>query len=678
VLFRLLFEEIERHEAVLSGTATPEEQRKAIHALKGSAGLAGQTQLSEALARIERRISAGETDALADARSLLTEAKGALGEGRPAPGSEWPVPPRDLSVRPIDPTIGPRYGTEMVDRLDRIDRALADEIADGVAAAYREVHAMKGAALAVGDELTAWFCHGMEERLRDGEQSAEAAQQALEILARWRGVLGELIVAPEHALEMLRAAAPRRASTHPPGLEQLPPPPRRPFEGMLSDVDVRGDQTLRVPTATLDGLFERVRQLDQTRAPIGDGAVLTHAMAVRARQLRHSLAEALRLIGPPRPWGAPAAALRRIDTAAREMTTIGDALEREARRLKETADEVCVEAAAAHGALAAIRTTKVNYLFDRVAAAVSAQARREGREVRIAISGADTPVDRRIADLLVDPILQLARNAVAHGIEPAAERALRGKPRVGTIRLSAEVRGGGLRLRIQDDGAGVDVADVRGRAIATGTISPEVAAAADDQTLLALLFVPGFTTRDSADLLAGRGVGLDLALEAVRRLGGTIRLMSQRGAGFTATLDLPLERGLVKVLWLEAAGQSYALPVFYTRRIVLGREEAAQRAVRIDACVAGQPRVVRRKTTPPPAFAIELVPVRDDAEPTLVGVDAIGAIEDVALRGISPVVSTAGPYSGAIVRGGELRLCLDAHALADMIALAEDEVVQSV
>src|SRR5262249_21184292 len=141
------------------------------------------------------------------------------------------------------------------------------------------------------------------------------------------------------------------------------------------------------------------------------------------------------------------------------------------------------------------------------------------------------------------------------------ERAFRGKPRLGSVHLAAQPRSGGLRLVVLDDGAGVNIADVRLRAIARGTISQEMARAADDQTLLALLFIPGFTTRDSADLLAGRGVGLDLALEAVHRLGGTIRLASQPGMGLTATLDIPFEPGLIKVLWLSAAGMTYALPV---------------------------------------------------------------------------------------------------------------------
>jgi two-component system, chemotaxis family, sensor kinase CheA len=410
-------------------------------------------------------------------------------------------------------------------------------------------------------------------------------------------------------------------------------------------------------------------------------------MAGRARMLRMVLTEALRLIGPPRPWGAPALALQRIEQTAREVSVFAEQLDRESTLLKEAAFRLRTESAAAHSDLAAIRTTSTAWLFDRVAAAVSAQARREGREVRLVFSGEETAIDRRVAEALFDPVLQLARNAIAHGIESASERALRGKPRVGSVHLAAQPRSGGLRLVVHDDGAGVNVADVRLRAIARGTISPEMARAADDQTLLALLFIPGFTTRDSADLLAGRGVGLDLALEAVHRLGGTIRLASQPGMGLTATLDIPFEPGLIKVLWLTAGGMTYALPVSRVRRILGGRDPKAREAIPLASCVSGRrgDGLAWTSRLPPPSesasspassppsvlvpagFAIELEPLREDSPTPVVAVERVGEIEEVALRGVSPLIATAGPYAGAIVRGNDLRLCLDAHALAEFI-----------
>jgi two-component system chemotaxis sensor kinase CheA len=693
-LHRLLIEELVRHGAALEPERTVDEQRRALHALKGSAAVAGERTLADALARLERRLVAGDGAAAEDARALVAHARAAFATGAPIDLPQWPVPPDDLLAQPVDAAIYGHYVSETQDRLDRLDRALATEGEDvaAAAAAYREVHAIKSAALAAADEVTAWFCHGLEERLRLREPSMVDARRALDEASRWRAVLGETIVAPERALESLRVLSwPIRRSTRPPfelrhhrtptqpmaavsgegrasrpdllgagrsGAQLLPP--RRPMD---SDPDIGRhfeEATLRVGAGRLDRLFERVRQLAQSRTRVTQGASSVHAVAGRTRKLRERLVEALRLIGPPRLWGAPAAAIARIDSAALEIGTLAEQLDREAAQLGEVADQVRSVTAAAHGDLAEMRTTSMAGLLERVAAAVSAQARREGIAVELVIRGSDTPVDRRVADALFDPVLQLARNAVAHGMESAAVRAARGKPPVGSVVLAAEPRSGGLRLRVEDDGAGVDLARLRSRAIAAGTVSAEMARAVDDQTLLALLFVPGLTTRDSADLLAGRGIGLDLALEAVRRLGGTIRLASEPGMGLSATLDVPLEGGLVKVLWVDAARAAYAVPVQHVRRVHVGRD--LPRVYPLARCLEGNPEPAAAR------FAVEL-DGRDDRR-AAIGVDAIGAIEEVALRGVSPLVLTAGPYAGAIVRGDELRMCLDAAALAELVASA--------
>jgi hypothetical protein len=122
----------------------------------------------------------------------------------------------------------------------------------------------------------------------------------------------------------------------------------------------------------------------------------------------------------------------------------------------------------------------------------------------------------------------------------------------------------------------------------------------------------------------------------------------------------------VKVLWLVAEGQTFALPLRQARRILHGNDPDAAGAIGLLACVRGErapaarPAEHRRA-----ALAIELEPARGEVRPAVIGVDAVGAIEEVALRGVSPLIATAGPYAGAIVRGAELRLCLDPHGLAE-------------
>src|SRR5262249_41184990 len=267
-------------------------------------------------------------------------------------------------------------------------------------------------------------------------------------------------------------------------------------------------------------------------------------------------------------WGAPAAALRRIEGASQTLSQLGDELDALAERLKGSDQALKDDAVSAKKILSTMRQTPIRGMFGRLAAAAHAEARRTGRVLALRTHGADEPVDRRLLEALIEPCMQLARNAIAHGIEPPDVREAMRKPREATLTFSASRRGNRLSVAIRDDGAGVDVAAVRARAVETGVVTEVLAEAADDQTLLELLFLPGFSTRgQSPDLLAGRGIGLDITLASVQRLGGSIRLSSRHGLGLEARIDVPIERGLVTVLWVTAEGVELAIPATSVARI---------------------------------------------------------------------------------------------------------------
>ncbi|MCW5837469.1 MAG: hypothetical protein KIS78_34065, partial [Labilithrix sp.] len=394
------------------------------------------------------------------------------------------------------------------------------------------------------------------------------------------------------------------------------------------------------------------------------GGALEHSRQLR--KLRADLGDALRLIGPPRPWGAPAAALRRIERASQALAQIGDELDAAAERLKLSDQSLKDDAVAAKKILSTMRQTPIRGMFSRLAAAVYAEARRAGRVVAVRTRGAEEPIDRRLIEALMEPCLQLARNAIAHGIEGPDARAALGKPPEATLTFSASRSGNRLSIGIADDGAGVDVSAVRARAVETGIVTEVLAEAADDQTLLELLFLPGFSTRgQSPDLLAGRGIGLDITLASVQRLGGSIRLSSRHGLGFEARVDVPIESGLATVLWVTAQGVELAIPAANARRVRRNdvADTDAERVPHLAACL--EPRLVDR-----PPFVVDLDGI-DRAEPAAeresfsVGVDAVGSTEEVLVRQLSPLLWGIGPYAGAIVRGdGSIRLALDVHALA--------------
>jgi two-component system, chemotaxis family, sensor kinase CheA len=659
-LSRLLIQELERHLVTLE--VEPRDAtaaQRAIHALKGSAGLAGERELSAALERISRRIREGDEGAYDEAAVVVRTAVARLGAGESAVEAAWPVPPDDLVARALDPLVRAQYAAEVADRLARIDDALAtgDDPLEAARILYRHVHTMKGAGSSVGDEPMSWFCHGLEERLRVADTKV-TARLAMQEVAQWRVVLGALLDEPDTALNTLRAR--RQHSLGP--AKSLASVPARSFDSdhpRVSGFD-EATATIRVPAADVDRLLERLDVIERARERIATRVERGHRAARSVRQQRASLVEALRLIGPPRPWGAPAAALRRIEAVTGVLGAFGDDLDVASSRLNTVEHVLRDGVADAKKQLSAMRQTTVGRTFGRLTTAIESEARRGGCAVIVRTRGADETIDRRIAEQLIEPCLQLVRNAVAHGIEPPEVRVALGKPASGTIALAARKIGNRLSLTIEDDGAGVDVADVRARAVAAGLVTPAIAEAADDDTLLSLLFLPGFSTRESTDLLAGRGIGLEIARNGIQRMGGAIRLSSRAGEGFSARIDVPIDSGLVTVLWIVAGKDEFALPAANARRVRLNEGPDAARVPHLLSCLDGT--VCERA-----AYAIDLE-LQGDAGvelPASVGVDAVGHAEELLVRPLGPLVAGLGPFAGVIVRGdGSLRFAIDAWAVA--------------
>jgi chemotaxis protein histidine kinase CheA len=678
-LLRLLLQELERHLVALDAKPRDADAvSRAVHALKGSAGLAGERELAAALERLHRRIRAGAEEAFEEAAEVVRTATRRLAAGESAVPAHWPVPPPDLLAHPLDPLVRAQYAAEVTDRLARIDDALATrgDPVDAVREIYRHVHTMKGAASAVGDEPMSWFCHGLEERLRTGD-SSEGATSAVQEVARWRVVLGALLDEPETALAMLRTrgrpsqvtrssrpsiptALPSvRPSARPSGRPRESEPPRSSaFEDAAT--------TIRVAAIDVDRLLEHFDAIDLVREGIASRSERSRAAARTSREMRASLVEALRLIGPPRPWGAPAAALRRLEEVASGLGAFGEELEAASASLQATEHALRDDVTYAKRQLSTMRQTLVGRIFARLTTAVESEARRSGRAVIVRTRGADETIDRRVAEHLIEPCLQLVRNAVAHGIEPPEVRAAIGKAQSGTIALSARKLGNHLSITIEDDGAGVDVADVRARALDAGLVTQAIAEAADDDTLLSLLFVPGFSTRESSDLLAGRGIGLEISRSVVQRMGGAIRLSSRAGEGFSARIDVPIDSGLVNVLWVVAGRSEFALPALNVRQVRPARAVVASDGP-LSAPVPHLLACLDAGANETGAYVVDLDLAGEDPGhgPVRVGVDAVGVTEELLVRPLGPLVAGLGPFGCAIVRGdGSLRLAIDAWAIA--------------
>lgn len=197
-----------------------------------------------------------------------------------------------------------------------------------------------------------------------------------------------------------------------------------------------------------------------------------------------------------------------------------------------------------------------------------------GKQVRLQVIGETTKVDRDILEKLDAPLGHLLRNAIDHGIESADERLAAGKPAEGSITLEARHSAGMLQITVADDGRGMDLERLRQAVIARNHTNAETAHQLNEAELLAFLFLPGFTMRDTVTEVSGRGVGLDVVQNMVKQVRGTIRVTSEPGLGMRFILQLPLTLSVVRTLLADIAGEPYAFPLAYiVRTLMLPREQ---------------------------------------------------------------------------------------------------------
>lgn len=195
----------------------------------------------------------------------------------------------------------------------------------------------------------------------------------------------------------------------------------------------------------------------------------------------------------------------------------------------------------------------------------------DGDAIVVQFQGEDTLVDKFVLEQLKEPLLHLVRNAVSHGVEPAAAREAAGKPRQARITLRAAGNGDSVRLEIEDDGRGIDAVAVGRRAATLGHALPAQPGA---DALLELLCLPGFSTRDEADRAAGRGVGMAVVEQAVRALGGTLALETTPGQGTRFILTLPVTVAIADAIIVTAGTEACAVPqrAVHSIRRVAARE----------------------------------------------------------------------------------------------------------
>lgn len=330
-------------------------------------------------------------------------------------------------------------------------------------------------------------------------------------------------------------------------------------------------------------------------------------------------------------------------------------------------------------AILEVRMVPLGQVFDRLARVVRQISRDVGKDIRLVITGAETEIDKLIVEELSDPLMHMIRNAIDHGIEVASEREKVGKPPAGTIALNAYQKGNHVMIEIEDDGSGIDEAVLLEKAIALGRVSRADAGELTRHDLLALIFMPGVSTRDTPGDLSGRGVGMDVVKTNLGKIGGVIDVHSERGIGTKMTITLPITLAIVSALLVRISSQTFAIAVSsvseaivfepHRVRVIDGREVISLRGATLAIC-----RLAEYLGLPPPpddsTRRFVVVTTLGQRRLGLV-VDAVLGQEDIVIKPLGHSLSSVNGLSGATELGDQrVGLVLDTASLIEDVLSA--------
>lgn len=222
------------------------------------------------------------------------------------------------------------------------------------------------------------------------------------------------------------------------------------------------------------------------------------------------------------------------------------------------------------------RMQPVGRLFQKYPRIARDLARSLGKDVELVLVGEETEIDKTMIEDLSDPIIHLIRNAVDHGVESTEDRRAAGKPEKSQVRLEARQEGDHIVLLVSDDGRGMNAERLRAKALEKGIITDEEANTMDERQSFNLVMLPGFSTKDVASDVSGRGVGMDVVKTNIQKLNGSIEIKSVLGKGSTFIISLPLTLAILPVLLVKLGDQPFAVPLSMVREILPIKIEAVQ------------------------------------------------------------------------------------------------------
>ncbi len=607
-----LFSQGRVHIEALKASKAPHQVQQAInalfratHTLKGMAGMMGFTAFARGAHRMEdlfdliRRGKLRSTDSLTETleggMTALEVGFNDLRKGRPEPDDYLYKFRKSLGELEALGKLGSEGTVDLSHLLDLPEshrKGLAEEERARITVALQDGIAIHGLELGLGFDV-------FDQVLRDatnllGQQGeiistlpvdlADAPDQlGFLILLATRTLDMEGLALPDGAFRGLRLLGdpdrvPRALQAQPPAVAEAPPVgPAGPEEVAQPSAEV---EILRLPATTVVALEAELEEVIQLRDELSRWAKTSGAEEAT-------------------PW-----------LGAMESRLLG---------LQRT--------------LLQMRMVKVDSFFQRLEPLLKALSRELGKPVKLVFNGGDLELERALVGKLIEPFVHLIRNAFDHGLESPEERAAQGKGETGNIRISASQKGRVLRFDIRDDGRGFDLERIEAKARHLGLFREDDKPTPDQ--LHRLVFEPGFTTKEAASSISGRGVGMDAVREEIERLGGEVHLTSEWKRGSLIRLSFPMSKAIVACLKVRAGGILYGIPLSGVVRVqtmprpyrggeriqVLGRDLTFES---LQSCM-GRPD--------PPEGQRTIVVVAVQASTALTGVELALGVDSILDRG---------------------------------------------
>ncbi len=320
-----------------------------------------------------------------------------------------------------------------------------------------------------------------------------------------------------------------------------------------------------------------------------------------------------------------------------------------------------------------VRMVPVETVFNRFPRMIRDIAKDLGKEIELVMSGEETELDRTVIDEIGDPLIHLLRNSCDHGLESTETRKQLGKPEVGRINLTAYQSGNNVIIEVADDGAGLNLEKIKGKAVENGIVTKEAAAAMSQQEAIELLFRPSFSTADKITGLSGRGVGLDVVKTKIEQLGGRVEVETQSGKGSKFLIKLPLTLAIYQALLVNVGNEKYAIPLGSIYQIYNWPAEdvktvQGQEIILLRNMVVPITRLADSLEVPDSSTEsqkqLKIVIVRKGEKLTGLVVDSVIGQQEIVIKSLGRMLTGIKYLAGATILGdGNVALIIDVNSI---------------